>query len=164
MARVARSAVPVASSACSVASGAAPCSGVAPARIPAQRQSRRALRVRAQAAAADAKVYDAVIVGGGLSGLVTAQALAAKHGISNFLVTEARERVGGNITSMEGDGYVWEEGPNSFQPNDAMLQIAVRERGALRGGGRQFRGVWGPLRSLSLRCALFQHLAGQQLL
>ncbi len=67
-----------------------------------------------------------MIVGGGLSGLVAGQALAAKHGISNFLVTEARERVGGNITSMEGNGYVWEEGPNSFQPNDAMLQIAVR--------------------------------------
>ena len=44
----------------------------------------------------------------------------------NFLVTEARERVGGNITSMSGGGYIWEEGPNSFQPNDAMLQIAVR--------------------------------------
>jgi oxygen-dependent protoporphyrinogen oxidase len=33
--------------------------------------------------------------------------------------------VGGNITSMERDGFIWEEGPNSFQPTDAMLQIAV---------------------------------------
>ena len=72
-----------------------------------------------------ANVYDAVIVGAGISGLTTAQALQSKHGLTNFLVTEARERVGGNITSMEGDGYVWEEGPNSFQPNDFMLQIAV---------------------------------------
>lgn len=89
---------------------------------------RRAARVvRASASASgEANVYDAVIVGGGLSGLVTGQALAAKHGVTNFLVTEARERVGGNITSMEGNGYVWEEGPNSFQPNDAMLQVAVR--------------------------------------
>ncbi|KAG2432628.1 hypothetical protein HXX76_008968 [Chlamydomonas incerta] len=70
-------------------------------------------------------VYDVIVVGGGLSGLVTGQALAAQHNIQNFLVTEARERVGGNITSMSGDGYVWEEGPNSFQPNDSMLQIAV---------------------------------------
>jgi oxygen-dependent protoporphyrinogen oxidase len=70
-------------------------------------------------------VYDTVIVGGGLSGLVAGQALAAKHGIRNFLVTEARERVGGNVTSLEGDGYIWEEGPNSFQPSDSMLQIAV---------------------------------------
>lgn len=71
------------------------------------------------------KVYDAVIVGAGISGLTTAQALLSKHGMSNFLVTEGRERVGGNITSVESNGYVWEEGPNSFQPNDSMLQIAV---------------------------------------
>ncbi|GFR52539.1 hypothetical protein Agub_g15114 [Astrephomene gubernaculifera] len=70
-------------------------------------------------------VYDVIVVGGGLSGLVTGQGLAAQHGIQNFLVTEARERVGGNITSLSGDGYVWEEGPNSFQPNDSMLQVAV---------------------------------------
>lgn len=43
----------------------------------------------------------------------------------NFLVTEARDRVGGNITTVEGDGYMWEEGPNSFQPNDSMLLMAV---------------------------------------
>jgi oxygen-dependent protoporphyrinogen oxidase len=69
-----------------------------------------------------------VIVGAGISGLVTAQALAAKYSdrVPSFLVTEARERVGGNITSMASDdGYVWEEGPNSFQPNDSMLEIAV---------------------------------------
>jgi len=78
-----------------------------------------------QGEAASGQVYDTVIVGGGLSGLVTGQALAAKHGIRNFLVTEARDRVGGNITSLEEDGYVWEEGPNSFQPSDSMLQIAV---------------------------------------
>ena len=42
-----------------------------------------------------------------------------------FLVTEGRERVGGNITSVSGNGYRWEEGPSSFQPNDAMLKAAV---------------------------------------
>jgi oxygen-dependent protoporphyrinogen oxidase len=42
------------------------------------------------------------------------------------LVTEARERVGGNITSVSGDGYIWEEGPNSCQPSDAFLKMAVR--------------------------------------
>lgn len=137
-----------------------PTSGTATTRVPcassrraapaSARPVRKALRVSAAAAtssgatAAGGKpakvidhVYDAIVVGGGLSGLVTGQALAAQHGMSNFLVTEARERVGGNITSMSGDGYVWEEGPNSFQPNDSMLQVAVStvEEGGGRGGG-----------------------------
>jgi hypothetical protein len=72
-------------------------------------------------------VYDTVVVGAGISGLVTAQALATKHAdnVKSFLVTESRDRVGGNITSLASDGYVWEEGPNSFQPNDSMLLAAV---------------------------------------
>lgn len=46
--------------------------------------------------------------------------------LHRFLLTEGRERVGGNITSLSSpDGYRWEEGPNSFQPNDAMLKAAV---------------------------------------
>ena len=69
-----------------------------------------------------------VIVGGGLSGLVAGMALKNRQGVKDFLVTESRERVGGNITSMEGNGYVWEEGPNSFQPNDFILQAAVGTR------------------------------------
>ncbi|EFJ23527.1 hypothetical protein SELMODRAFT_103055 [Selaginella moellendorffii] len=76
---------------------------------------------------AEGKSLDCVIVGAGISGLCTAQALATKHGlpVTSILVTEARERVGGNITTLESDGYLWEEGPNSFQPNDSMLTMAV---------------------------------------
>ncbi|MCO5549221.1 hypothetical protein L7F22_002687 [Adiantum nelumboides] len=71
--------------------------------------------------------YDCVIVGAGISGLCTAQALATKHSadVSNVLVTEARGRVGGNITTVQRGDYLWEEGPNSFQPSDAMLTMVV---------------------------------------
>ncbi|CAG9460956.1 unnamed protein product [Pedinophyceae sp. YPF-701] len=73
------------------------------------------------------EVLDTVVVGAGVSGLCTAQALKTRHGSTcgKFLVTEGRERVGGNITTVSDDQFVWEEGPNSFQPNDSMLQIAV---------------------------------------
>ncbi|KAK6118154.1 hypothetical protein DH2020_048138 [Rehmannia glutinosa] len=70
-------------------------------------------------------MLDCVIVGAGISGLCIAQALATKHRSTNFMVTEARERVGGNITTVERDGYLWEEGPNSFQPSDPMLTMVV---------------------------------------
>lgn len=71
---------------------------------------------------------DCVVVGGGISGLCIAQALATKHSdvAPNVIVTEARDRVGGNIVTVERDGYLWEEGPNSFQVSDPMLTMVVR--------------------------------------
>ena len=73
-------------------------------------------------------VYDAVIVGAGISGLTTGLALQTKHSgeVGSFLITEARERVGGNITSCSDGDYVWEEGPNSCTPSDSVLEAAVR--------------------------------------
>ncbi|KAL9318780.1 hypothetical protein ACSQ67_015297 [Phaseolus vulgaris] len=73
----------------------------------------------------DSAPVDCVVVGGGISGLCIAQALSTKHAKSNVVVTEARDRVGGNITTLEKDGYLWEEGPNSFQPSDPMLTMVV---------------------------------------
>lgn len=78
-------------------------------------------------AAAGRLSVDCVVVGGGISGLCTAQALATRYSgaAAEVLVTEARNRVGGNITTVERDGYLWEEGPNSFQPSDPVLCMAV---------------------------------------
>lgn len=72
-------------------------------------------------------MLDCVIVGGGISGLCIAQALATQHKdeFRNVIVTEAKERVGGNITTVEREGFLWEEGPNSFQPSDSMLTMVV---------------------------------------
>lgn len=87
---------------CASASGGRSCA-VAPAR-------RARLSVRAVAAARPASsvleasegLLDVVVVGAGVSGLCIAQALDTKHGAvaRRLLVTEARERVGGNITTV----------------------------------------------------------------
>ncbi|XP_042483345.1 protoporphyrinogen oxidase 1, chloroplastic-like [Macadamia integrifolia] len=70
---------------------------------------------------------DCVVVGAGISGLCVAQALVTKHPeiARNIMVTESRDRVGGNIVTVDRDGYLWEEGPNSFQPSETMLTMAV---------------------------------------
>ena len=70
-------------------------------------------------------VLDCIIVGAGISGLCIAQALGSRSPNVNLMVTEARDRVGGNIITVENDGYLWEEGPNSFQPSDPMLTMVV---------------------------------------
>ncbi|KAG5231599.1 mRNA for protoporphyrinogen oxidase family protein [Salix suchowensis] len=71
------------------------------------------LNGEAQSSAGYSATADCVIVGGGISGLCIAQALATNHRdvAPNVIVTEARDRVGGNITTLERDGYLWEEGP-----------------------------------------------------
>ena len=76
----------------------------------------------------DSEVLDCVIVGAGISGLTLAQAFASEHSnsVSKVLITEAQDRVGGNITSKKSeDGFLYETGPNSFQPGDPVLKLAV---------------------------------------
>lgn len=78
--------------------------------------------------ASDEEVLDCVIVGAGISGLTLAQALTSDHSttVKNILITEAQDRVGGNIISKRTlEGFQYEEGPNSFQPSDAVLKLAV---------------------------------------
>lgn len=68
---------------------------------------------------------DILVVGAGISGLTIAHelAIAKQHRV---LVAEAQDRVGGAITTASNDqGYLWEEGPNSFQPAPELLRLAV---------------------------------------
>ncbi len=71
---------------------------------------------------------EVVVIGAGISGLTLAwrlqQGLAAR-GVSAqpVLLAEASFRVGGCISTQSKDGYRWEEGPNSFTPTPALLNL-----------------------------------------
>ncbi|DBB12106.1 TPA: hypothetical protein ACH3X3_006217 [Trebouxia sp. C0006] len=90
---------------------------------PAQTASRRPKAT----ANTDSELLDCVIVGAGISGLTLAQAFASEHSgtVAKVIITEAQDRVGGNITTKKADGFQYETGPNSFQPSDPVLKLAV---------------------------------------
>jgi len=65
----------------------------------------------------------ALVVGSGVTG--SSFAFLLQHaGISDVICTEARGEVGGNLISRSKDGYLWEEGPNTFQPTPVILKLA----------------------------------------
>ncbi|CAN1210860.1 protoporphyrinogen oxidase [Tumidithrix helvetica PCC 7403] len=75
---------------------------------------------------------DVLVVGAGISGLTIAHELATQPvGASQkeslkLLVTEAQDRLGGSIVSVQSpEGFLWEEGPNSFAPTPELLKLAV---------------------------------------
>lgn len=96
----------------------------------AQPSPRRGLRLSAGLrAAAPEGVVDVVVVGSGVSGSCLAFHLARNHGVENVLMCERNPEVGGNCVSKSDDeGFVWEEGPNSFQPTPGVVQT-VHELG-----------------------------------
>jgi oxygen-dependent protoporphyrinogen oxidase len=50
--------------------------------------------------------------------------LVKHQNLDNILLVERNENVGGNLISKENDeGFVWEEGPNSFQPTSYICRI-----------------------------------------
>ncbi|GJD10417.1 Protoporphyrinogen oxidase, chloroplastic [Galdieria sulphuraria] len=60
-----------------------------------------------------------LIIGSGVTGSTAAFQLA-ESGI-DVLVAEKNEQVGGNIISRKEQGFIWEEGPNTFQPTPDIL-------------------------------------------
>ncbi|KAI6703631.1 hypothetical protein NL676_012767 [Syzygium grande] len=40
----------------------------------------------------------------------------------DVVVTEARDRIDGNITTVERDGYLWDEGPNKQERNRQLTK------------------------------------------
>ena len=56
--------------------------------------------------------YDAIIIGGGISGLLTALALCKEK--KNVLVIEKNDYVGGNCRTYEINGYHMDTGPHAI--------------------------------------------------
>src|ERR1700734_3221620 len=63
----------------------------------------------------------ALVIGGGISGLVCTYALR-KAGVDVLLV-EASDRAGGAIRTERRDGYLLELGPQSFSGSAQMMQL-----------------------------------------
>lgn len=67
---------------------------------------------------------DCLVVGSGVSGSSLAFNLVQHQGVTNMLMVEANDSVGGNLISKENEeGFVWEEGPNSFQPTPYICRL-----------------------------------------
>ena len=69
---------------------------------------------------------DCIVVGGGISGSTLAHNIHYQSkGDVSVLLTEARNYIGGNVKSHRDDeGFLWEEGPNSFATQPSIVRIS----------------------------------------
>jgi oxygen-dependent protoporphyrinogen oxidase len=83
-----------------------------------------------------------LVVGGGITGLVTARALA-RDGAS-VLLAEAGDRLGGKVATERVDGFLVEQGPDSFLATRPAAITLARELGLGAGlvGTRDPRAVY----------------------
>ena len=89
-------------------------------------RSTSADEVGSVASVASVASVDCIIVGGGISGSTLAHNIHYQSkGDVSILLTEARDYLGGNVKSHRTeDGFVWEEGPNSFATQPSIVRIA----------------------------------------
>lgn len=66
-------------------------------------------------------MQDAIIIGGGISGLVCAYQLRRLG--RNVLLIDTSQRAGGAMKTETKDGFLYERGPNSFQDSPALLEL-----------------------------------------
>ncbi len=77
-------------------------------------------------AASSEQQVDCIVVGGGISGSTLAHNINRQSSEKiSVLLTEARDYLGGNVKSHRTeDGFLWEEGPNSFATQPSIVRIA----------------------------------------
>jgi oxygen-dependent protoporphyrinogen oxidase len=74
-----------------------------------------------------------LVVGGGISGLVTAHEILKNAPETTLELLESGDTLGGNMGTEEVDGFVFERGPNGFQDSvpdtvDLASELGLRER------------------------------------
>ncbi len=70
------------------------------------------------------ETVDCLVVGGGITGSTLGFYLNRK-GV-NMLLTEKMEDLGGKFISRKNaEGFIWEEGPNTFKPNSYVMRAVV---------------------------------------
>lgn len=69
---------------------------------------------------------DCIVVGGGISGSTLAHNIHYQSsGDVSVLLTEGRDYIGGNVKShRDEEGFLWEEGPNSFATQPSIVRIS----------------------------------------